>query len=241
MIYDLATINEQTAREAFAGDHVAILPVGAVEVHGNHLPCTTDVMICTRMARKLAEQLDRNVILMPPVNYGQVWSLRDFPGSMNVSGPVLTAFLADIGRSLYRHGTRTLVLMQGHLGNAPAVKDASRVLYEELGMQVFALGNQGWEQAKDVLTTPRAHPVYIHACEIETSWILYLAPEHVDMRQAVRNYPDFPPAFDVTPSPWSTVTKTAVLGDATAATPEKGKAMVEAAIAHMAALINGAK
>ena len=201
MIYELATINEKAAREAFASKHITILPMGAVEVHGDHLLCATDIMIRTNMARLLAQKVNCDTILLPPVNYGRVWSLRDFPGSMNISNPVLVQFIAEIGRSVYRHGTRTLVIMQGHFGNAPAAKDASRVLYEELGMKVYVLGNQGWEDAKDVLTTQRSHKVYLHACEIETSWMLYLAPEHVDMKQAVVNYLKYPPAFDVTPSP----------------------------------------
>lgn len=239
MIYELMYCNEEEARNAFSKDHIVMMPVGAVEVHGNHLPCSTDILISTNFVKKVAENLDMNVILLPPVNYGQVWSLGDFPGSLNVTMPVLTQFIADIGRSLYRHGTRTFAIFGGHLGNAPAVKDASRILYEELGMKVFTFGHNGMEKAIDVLTTPRSHKVYLHACEIETSMLLYLQPEYVDMKKAIVNYPEYPPEFDVTPSLWSTVTKTAVLGDPTAATKEKGQALIEASVKYISGILNG--
>lgn len=238
MIYELVYCNEEEAGIAFSQDHIAIMPVGAVEVHGNHLPCSTDILISSNFVKKIADNLDMNVILLPPINYGQVWSLSDFPGSLNVSMPVLTQFIADIGRSLYRHGTRTFAIFGGHLGNAPAIKDASRILFQELGMKVFTFGNEGMESAFDVLTTPRSHKHYLHACEIETSMLLYLQPEHVDLKKAIVNYPTYPLEFDVTPSPWSTVTKTAVLGDPTAATVEKGKALIDASVKHISEILN---
>ncbi len=239
MIYELEKCNEEEARIAFSQDHLAMMPVGAIEVHGNHLPCSTDILISKNFVKKVAEKLDMNAIVLPPVNYGQVWSLGDFPGSLNISMPVLTQFIADIGRSLYRHGTRNFAIFQGHLGNAPAVKDASRILFQELGMKVFTFGHNGMEKAIGVLTTPRSHKVYLHACEIETSMLLYLQPEYVDMTKAIVNYPVYPPEFDVTPSPWSTVTKTAVLGDPTAATKEKGKALIEASVEYISGILNG--
>ena len=238
MISELVYCNEAEARTAFSEEHIAILPVGAVEVHGDHLPCSTDILLCTNFIKKLAEHINTNVILMPPVNYGQVWSLQDFPGSINIQMPVLTQFISDIGRSLFRHGTRVLVIAQGHLGNAPAVKDASRILYKELGMKVFTFSYNGMEKAYNILETPRAHHHYMHACEIETSLLMYLSPENVDLTKAVVNYPKFPAEFDFTPSPWSSVTKTAVLGDPTKASAEKGKALVEASIEYISSILN---
>ncbi len=240
MIYEIGNCNEEEAREAFSKDHIAVLPVSAIEVHGNHMPCSTDILLATGVVKKIVRKLKADVILLPTIEYGQVWSLGDFPGSLNVTTPVLTQFIADIGRSLYRHGTRTFILFQGHLGNAPAVKAASRIFYDEFpDMKVFVFGSIGIDKAFDVLTTPRSHKTYLHGCEIETSMLMYLHPDKVDLSKAVVNYPDYPPDFDFTPSPWSTVTKTAVLGDPTAATVEKGKALVEAAVDNISTILNG--
>ncbi len=85
----------------------------------------------------------------------------------------------------------------------------------------------------DVREGKANHHTYIHACEIETSLMLYLSPENTDMSRAIDDPPILPIDADFTPTPWQTFTKTAVLGEATLATAEKGEYLIEKNVKNM--------
>lgn len=220
---------------------VAILPIGAVEAHGPHLPLGTDNYLAERLGEMLAERT--NGLLLPTLPYGQVWSLKNFPGSVNVSNESLIGLLYDIGESLFQQGIRIFAIVNGHLGNATALKEAARKLYQSYPkLAVLYLFYPGTKSVIDeVRETKSAHATYFHACEIETSYMLYLAEEHVDMTKAICDIPTIPPRADVTPTPWEEFTQTAVLGDATLATKEKGRRIIEAALGQMVKLIEEAR
>ncbi len=219
---------------------IAILPIGAVEAHGPHLPLGTDNVLAERVSEKLAERV--NGLVLPTLPYGQVWSLRNFPGSITVSNDSLIRFIVDIGESLFKQGFTTFTMVNGHLGNGTALKEAARVLYETCPeMQVFYFFYPGMNKAvMEVRETVSAHATYFHACEIETSYMLYLAPEHVDMDKAITDIPEIPMHADVTPTPWEEFTETAVLGDAKLATKEKGKYIIDIALENMVSLVTNA-
>jgi len=230
--------NSYEIKEKINDSKIAILPVGAVEAHGPHLPLGTDNILAERLSEKLAEIV--NGIVLPTLSYGQVWSLRNFPGSINISNESMIAFLVDIGKSLYHQGFTTFAMVNGHLGNGTALKEAARVLYEKCpDMRVFYFFYPGMNKAaEEVRETKSTHNTYFHACEIETSYMLYLAPEHVDMDKAITEAPVIPDAADVTPTPWEEFTETAVLGDAKLATKEKGKYIIDIALKNMVNILN---
>ncbi|MFD3259613.1 creatininase family protein [Paenibacillus lentus] len=219
----------------------AILPIGAVEAHGPHLPLGTDNLLAERLARRLAERTKSFVL--PTLPYGQVWSLQNFPGSINVSNEALIRMLYDIGESLYSQGLRIYVMLNGHLGNAVALKEAARLLYKDYPeLKVYYFFYPGSKQAIERMReTPASHASYFHACELETSYMLYLAGEYVDMDKALNDIPNIGVEADCTPTPWEEFTSTAVLGDATLATKEKGEEIIEATLNTMTAMIEGAK
>jgi creatinine amidohydrolase len=219
----------------------AILPIGAVEAHGPHLPLGTDNVLAERLSRKLAERTDS--LVLPTLPYGQVWSLQTFSGSINVSNESLIAILYDIGESLFRQGFRIFAMVNGHLGNAVALKEAARKLYRDYpALKVFYFFYPGVKEVTaQVMESPAAHSSYFHACEVETSYMLYLAEEKVDMSKAVTENPNIPLEADCTPTPWETFTSTAVLGDAKSATREKGQKIIETALTNMARMIEDAK
>lgn len=219
---------------------VVLLPLGAVEFHAAHLPLGTDNLLAEAIAKKVAARLDQALIL-PPLSYGQVWSLQDFPGTLSISNELLSGLIVQIGRSLLRQGLKILAVINAHMGNRDAMVAAARVLFAE-GMKVLYLTYPGVaEVQKQVLESPKVHDTFFHACEIETSYMLYLAPEHVDMDKAICDYPEIPPDFNATPTPWREITKTAVLGDATLATAEKGKAIIDVAVENMVQIIGKAR
>lgn len=227
-------------KEKIRQSKVAILPIGAVEAHGPHLPLATDNILAERLAALLAERTKG--MLLPLLPYGQVWSLRDFPGSINVSNGSLIPFLVDIGTSLHHQGFRIFAIVNGHLGNQTALKEAARILYDQFpDLKVFYFFYPGMKEVvEEVRESKAVHASYFHACEIETSIMLYLAEEYVDMDRAISETPMIDEVADFTPTPWQRFTKTAVLGEARLATKEKGEKIVERALEKMIAMINKA-
>lgn len=209
---------------------IAILPIGAVEAHGPHLPVGTDNYLAEGMAKKVAEKMA--ALVLPTFSYGQVWSLRNVPGSINVNNEHLIGILTDMGKSLYKFGIRYFVIINSHLGNMVAIKEAARKLYDEQrDLKVFYFIYPGTAQiTKEVRQSKPMPGGYFHACEIETSYMLYLAPEYVRMDKALDDFPDLPEDFEYTPTPWDDITDTIVLGSAKLATREKGQKIIDMAI-----------
>jgi creatinine amidohydrolase len=233
--------NSFDVKEKIEKSKVAILPVGAVEAHGPHLPLGTDNYLAERLSERVAERT--GAFVLPTMPYGQVWSLKNFPGSINISNESLISFLYDMGVSLYEQGFRVFVMINGHLGNAVALKEAARKLYSQFpDFKILYLFYPGVKRVtEEVRETKSAHASYFHACEIETSYMLYLAEEYVDMSRAITDIPNIPMSADATPTPWEEFTSSAVLGDAKIATKEKGEKIIEVAITNMVLLIEGAK
>jgi creatinine amidohydrolase len=112
---------------------VAILPVGAVEAHGPHLPFGTDVIIARGMAEAGAAKLledGSEVLVLPPVAYTPARFAEDFPGTIGVRPGTLTVLLLDIAEALARHGMSILALANCHLD--PAHLDAIHAAVQEI-------------------------------------------------------------------------------------------------------------
>lgn len=229
--------NSFDVKDKIEKSEIAIMPIGAVEAHGPHLPLGTDTILAERLSARLAKEV--GAFVLPSLPYGQVWSLRNFPGSINISNESLIPFLVDIGKSLYKQGFKTWVMINGHLGNQVALKEAARILFDEYSdFKVFYFFYPGMNAVvKEIRETSSAHSTYFHACEIETSIMLYLAEEYVNMDRAINDMPIISEEADFTPTPWESFTKSAVLGDATLATKEKGEKIVETAIRKMVNMI----
>jgi len=233
--------NSFEVKEKIKKSLVAILPIGAVEAHGPHLPLGTDNLLAERLAERVAQRT--GAFILPTLPYGQVWSLKNFPGSINISNESLISFIYDMGVSLYEQGFRVFAMISGHLGNSVAMKEAARKLYADYpDYQIQYLFYPGvGKVTEEVREAKSAHSSYFHACEIETSYMLYLAEEYVDMSKALAEDPQIPMSADITPTPWEEFTSTAVLGNATLATKDKGEKIIEIAIENMIKLIEGAR
>ena len=106
------------AEALFASDPIALLPVGATEAHGPHLPLDTDVTIATAQARRAAEMLeDRGVraFVLPPIAYTLAQFAFGFPGTITVRPTTLWNLVEDVVDSLEQHGVRRVVLCNAHL------------------------------------------------------------------------------------------------------------------------------
>jgi len=201
---------------------IAILPVGAVEAHGPHLPITTDSIIAEAIAEKVAEEV--NAVAFPVVHYGTLWSTRGFPGSVWLETHLLEEVVYQIGRALKKSGFKMLVVVNSHVGNSGSLREALRRLLEE-GMEVMLFNPDIIRKiASKYVESEFWHPDYFHAEEIETSLILYLKPDSVDMSKARAFYPEAQPTyFSNVFVPWEKITPPAVIGDPTKASREKGE------------------
>ena len=142
--------------------------------------------------------------------------------------------IVEIARSAKGKGLGVVAVVNAHLGNASAIRDAQRAA-REFGVMVANFFYPGSDKAvASVRERPEAHPSYMHACEIETSYVLHLAPEAVDMKEAIENYPTFPEDFGTVAYRWTEFSRSPVLGDARAATAEKGRVILDQVLENMA-------
>jgi creatinine amidohydrolase len=233
---DISRLNDSDMEAALAKRPVLVLPIGAVESHGAHLPAGTDNILAGRMAEELSRTVDgaTPLLRLPVLPFGQVWSLADAPGSFGISNETVTRAIVEIARAGKAKGLSVMVVVNGHLGNANAIRDAQRIMREE----GFTIANFFYPGAGAVIDAvrekPEAHPAFMHADEIETSYMLHLSPEAVDMEKAIANYPVFPEDFGAVAYRWTEFSESPVLGDATAATAEKGARILAAVLANMA-------
>lgn len=212
--------------EAYAKAHTyAILPVGAVEEHGPHLPFGTDVYIGEYLAEKLANAT--GALLLPSLVYTPSFSLRLFPGTVGLSDETFGSELVEIAEAFYRHGIETIFVLIAHIGALAACKTAERKLLLTSKARLVNLALPGLDEALTrFCKSKRWHPSYVHSEEFETSAMLAVREDLVDMSKAVREYPDPNPLFGPISIPWSEFTHSGVIGDATVASAETGHAIL---------------
>ena len=236
----LIELHQSQAADLINKDIVAFLPIGAVEVHGEHLPIGTDNFLSEALCKKLEKRIGADkTLLLPLIPYGQVWSLGKVPGSVDVSDDTLSLYIESVVLAVAQMGIKKIAIINSHVGNVAAIKRASRTIKEKSDILVYAFTYPGADRViKETVTSPLPHKGFFHACEIETSYMLYLCPDKVDMSKAICQYPDFPDDYDYRSIRWSDVMDTAVLGDAPSATSEKGKRIIDTVIENVVELLN---
>jgi len=237
---DLATMTWHEARDGLTSERPVIVPLGSTEQHGPHLAQSTDSVLARMWAVRLAERIDG--LHLPVVAYGQVWSARDFPGTISLRPATLESVLVDIADSLYRHGVRRVVFLSGHMGNTAVMLSAARVLFDARP-DLTALRicyPQAREVVHGITETPFWDGGNFHAAEVETSLMLAVAPELCRMELAPTEYPPVPAAQATGIVPWRAFSTSGVFGDASAATAAKGDALIERWLEVMTRLITEA-
>lgn len=212
-----------------------ILVCGSCEQHGHHLPLDTDNIIGMEIAGRIASNTE--MLLMPAVNYGQVWSAKGFPGTISLSAGILKGLLREIILSLEEQGAANIVLMSGHNGNYPFLKELARELLDEFGWENiwhFPLVFSG-----EVLARAKAVPCNTapHAGELETAIMLYLRPGLVKLSEATKEYPVPPEDYPYRPVHWNRFVQTGSFGDSSMASAEYGEALVKDAVGTITDLI----
>ena len=197
-----------------------IVPLGATEQHGPHLPLSTDTDIAVGLAYSLARRLPAGTVVAPALAYGASGEHRGFPGTISIGQEALEVLLIELGRS----ATETfagVVLLSAHGGNAQPLARATRRLREE-GRRVLATSPQWRGDA--------------HAGRVETSVMLALHAERVALDLAARG--NTTPLGDLMPvlrtDGTLAVSPNGVLGDPLQASAEEGRALLAAALSELA-------
>jgi creatinine amidohydrolase len=120
-VRELGELTWEEARDLDRSRTVAVLPVGAIEAHGPHLPLSTDVIIARAMAREGAARLTAGgvgAVLLPPLSFTAAPFGAAFAGTISVQPATVTALVLDLARELTRHGFAALAIANGHLDPA---------------------------------------------------------------------------------------------------------------------------
>jgi creatinine amidohydrolase len=227
-------------------DAVAVLPVGAIEQHGPHLPLSTDLVVADTLARDavaaFGDELD--LVLLPSLAYTKsnehAWS----PGTMWLSATTMLAVLDDLARCLATTPVRRLVFLNGHGGNSALLQVASRDIRLAHGLRTFVMHpsvppDQGG-------TSPAGElGMGIHAGVEETSLLLHLRPDLVRLDLGVRSVPERLASFERVrfggPVSFGWLSDDfgtdGTLGDPTGATAEHGKTVFDAAVGRLVEVI----
>jgi creatinine amidohydrolase len=218
--------------------NVAVLPWGASEAHNYHLPHGTDVIEASDIAEgaaAIAHQRGARPIVLPAVPFGNNEQQLDQVATISISTRTAAAILRDVARSLSRQKIDRLLIVNAHGGNEfrPLVRDISA----EMSMLIVVAN---FWQMRSYDTDQRATSAGDHANEMETSLLLHLRPNLVDMSVAGSGA-RVPFALDAlnqpgvwTPRPWSASHPDTGSGDPRHATAEKGKAFFESCTAAVA-------
>ncbi len=204
---------------------LAVLPWGATEPHNLHLPYGTDIIETDRIGReavRLAAGRGADVVLLPPIPFGVNTGQLNIPLTINMNPSTQLAVLRDVVTSLERHRVPRLVILNGHGGN-----DFRQMIRElSLGTTMF-LAAVNWYRSiplRDYFDVPGDH-----ADEMETSLMMFLAPELVlplseagEGKERRLNITAFREGWAWTPRDWTRVTSDTGTGNPRAATPEKG-------------------
>ncbi|MGH2558608.1 MAG: creatininase family protein [Thermomicrobiales bacterium] len=185
----LAEMTWQDAKRAVAEGRVVIIPFGSIEQHGHHLPLATDSINLTNTATLAAREA--GALLAPTQVFGVSHNHLDFAGTMSLEPETLIAVIQDLVASLYHHGFRRILLLNGHGGNnatidVAAIKARKRFPDAVIGHSYSAA------LARDARPLWTSGFVY-HADEGETARLMAIRPELVEMANAVR---DVTPTFD---------------------------------------------
>jgi creatinine amidohydrolase len=151
-IHDFADMTWEEVERLDRSEPIAILPVGALEAHGPHLPLATDVIISEAMARSAAAKLaarGHEVLILPPLAYTAAEFAAEFRGTISLSPQTVTRVIVDVARSLSRQRCRALVLANSHLDPAhlASLREAEResrssglpVIFPDLTKKPWAL------------------------------------------------------------------------------------------------------
>jgi creatinine amidohydrolase len=235
----LAELSAPDAVAALTERSVIVLPIGAIEQHGPHLPLATDLLIaeatCQAVVADRGEELD--LWLLPSLGYTKSNEHAWAPGTVWLSATTLLAVLDDIGRSIAMLPSKRLVFVNGHGGNTALLNVANRELRLKYGLMTF-MTHPGTPADHGGTSPAEELGMGIHGGIDETSVMAYLRPDLVDMTRTARHVPEqlaqnrYVRFGGQVSFGWlsSDFGASGVIGDPTGASVERGKELFDASV-----------
>ena len=217
---------------------VAILPLGSLEIHGPHLPLGTDAMAIYRLAVEASQR--EPAVVLPPLYYTCVVENRHFPGTISIRALLLFKLLSEICNEVARNGFRKILILNGHGGNRRILRLFVReLLWKRHPYQLYVLYDP-WAPIQDVINKLKETKEIGHACEIETSYMLYLFPDLVKLERvkgpaSTGTTPSIPNVE--TPIDWPSLCVSGYLGDPRKASVDKGRILFEQWVSRVAKIL----
>jgi creatinine amidohydrolase len=250
--YDRLTWPEMNAALTRQPQPVIAIPFGAVEDHGPHLPLSTDNDILEAILSEAARRSVGDLLVTPTIPFGLDEHHMDFPGTIAIEIETCLAYVYQAAHSIARHGFTHILIVNGHGSNQSIVDLAARkcVLANEVVCAATTV-NAAVDPAlvKDVLEAGRkGGPGSVgHACEYETSMMLHILPQSVQMDKATRdigqlklkyfNWDHPEPSMYAWQDYWSRFTEEGICGDASVASAEFGRVLFEATVERFVDLV----
>ncbi len=228
---------------------IVLIPCGALEQHGPHLPLGTDALLSTAIAQSVAEQV--NGIVAPTFSYGYKSQPKSgggqhFPGTTSLDGHTLSQMIRDVIRELARQGAINLVVLDGHYENQWFLTEGIDLALRDVGASnpsnLSVMRLEYWDFFTETTLTkvfPEGFPGYAleHAAVIETSLMLHYYPHLVRLDLIPEDKPAQFPPYDLYPPRQEWVPPSGVLSSAKTANANKGSLMAIQVVESIAAAI----
>jgi creatinine amidohydrolase len=224
-------------REKARQDAVVILPIASLEQHGPHLPVEVDSMLGETVARRTAEAAvarGQPVLVLPVLWTGLSEHHMSFGGTVTLDFPAFSAVVEGVVRSVIRHGFKRIVLLNAHGGNENALRTITDELTPKLGVALVQF-TYWYAAAVPIARILETQGGLQHACEAETSMMMAVRPELVATDRIplakVNMTPDVSDVVGGGVYRWRTIgsrSSSGVIGNAEAATAEKGERLFAA-------------
>jgi creatinine amidohydrolase len=223
---------------------LVLLPVGSNEQHGPNLALNMDIASSTEFCRRASARLQPKVAVAPPVPWGVSFHHMNFPGTITLSSETFIQVLVEVMASLYHHGFERFLIVNGHGGNIPSMNVAIVRAKEEIGMS-FVGACSYFSFSDSEIREKHAKTEHTgHACEFETSVAMELVPSVVktdalavgELTELTTGFRGELQKYNVqVPYRFDEYTRNGALGDATLATQEAGKEIIDSGLNNFVA------
>lgn len=225
------------------------LPLGATEQHGRHMALNVDVVLPTAIAARAAEQVGG--LVLPTVAYGNRSQPKtgggpQFPGTLNLSAHTFSLIVRDVICELYRQNVRKIVTVNGHYENIAPTIEGIELALDAIGRDragdLIILRIDHWDMVRPETLTrifPDGYPgiELEHASVIETSMMMALRPDLVDLSKAIHDGPAQFLPYDRYPKPCDEVPPSGVLSLTEGSSAEKGEWLLADCVTGIAAIV----
>jgi creatinine amidohydrolase len=225
------TISDLEFRKSIVKIKRAIVPIGSLEQHGEHLPVCTDSLIAESIAKLVARKIGSFVL--PPVFYGV--SYEHVPMfNISLCHSTLSSMISDVCLSLIKNGIKNIFLLNGHHGNTGVLQYIGQDVIKKMPNDTKIFSLNYWQLMKSE---------FDHAGEVETSLVLALSPELVKMKHAKANNKNLSKskaAYSVitnNPGSFPKITGNGVWGNPKNASVKKGRKLLDEIVANITRII----